>query len=131
MAISTPAADIGRPCPAFQLPAVDGRSYAHDAFDKSRCLLVVFTCNHCPYAQAVEDRVIALARAYDASKLQLVAICSNDAAAYRQMLVDLATNVAGAAKEGGFLGFGGKQVTEEEQAAIQAVASAAGQPVTA
>jgi hypothetical protein len=55
----------------------------------------------------------------------------NDAAAYRQMIVDLATNVAGATKEGGFLGFGGQQVTEEEQAAIQAVASAAGQPVTA
>jgi peroxiredoxin len=82
MAVSTPAPDLGKPCPAFRLPGVDGRTYALSDFAASRCLLVVFTCNHCPYAQAVEDRIIALQREYDPTALRVVAICANDAATY-------------------------------------------------
>jgi hypothetical protein len=44
--------------------------------------LVVFFCNHCPYAKAVEDRLIALHRAFSAEGLRTVFICANDAAAY-------------------------------------------------
>jgi len=82
MAVSTPAPEIGKPCPDFLLPGVDGRTYALRDFTGSKCLLVVFTCNHCPYARAVEDRVIALQREYATGALQLVAICANDAADY-------------------------------------------------
>jgi peroxiredoxin len=82
MAVTTPPGDLGSPCPDFLLPAVDGRTYQKRDFANPHCLLVVFTCNHCPYAQAVEDRVIALQNAYPQAQLQVVAICSNDAAAY-------------------------------------------------
>src|SRR5689334_18195709 len=82
MAVTTPAADLGSPCPEFLLPAVDGRTYQKRDFANPHCLLVVFTCNHCPYAQAVEDRVIALQNAYPQSQMQIVAVCSNDPAAY-------------------------------------------------
>jgi thiol-disulfide isomerase/thioredoxin len=61
---------------------VDGRTYQKHDFANAQTLLVVFTCNHCPYAQAVEDRIIALQRAYSPSAMQIVAVCSNDASAY-------------------------------------------------
>lgn len=81
MAVSTPAAELGTPCPDFLLPGVDGRTYQRGDFGNAHCLLVVFTCNHCPYAQAMEDRIIALQNAYPQAQLQVVAICSNDPAA--------------------------------------------------
>jgi hypothetical protein len=46
-----------------------------------------------------------------------------EAAAYKQMVLDVASNVAKAAKEGGFLGIGGKLVSKEEEAALGAIAS--------
>jgi hypothetical protein len=42
----------------------------------------VFFCAHCPYARAVEDRILALHRRYAARGLATVFICSNDAFAY-------------------------------------------------
>lgn len=82
MAVTTPAPELGKLMPSILLPGVDGRTYQGSDFANARTLLVVFTCNHCPYAQAVEDRVIALQREYSQSDLQIVAICANDAAAY-------------------------------------------------
>lgn len=82
MAVSSPPTDLGTPCPDFLLPGLDGRTYQRSDFANPACLLVVFTCNHCPYARALEGRIIALQNAYSQSQLQLVAICSNDAAAY-------------------------------------------------
>lgn len=82
MAVTTPAPELGKPMPPFMLPGVDGLTYQSRDFDNAELLLVVFTCNHCPYAQAVEDRVIALQNEYPQAALQVVAICANDAAAY-------------------------------------------------
>ena len=82
MAVETPAPSIGSPCPAFALPAVDGRHYARDDFAASQALVVMFICNHCPYVQAVEDRLIRLAREYGPRGVQFVGVCSNDAATY-------------------------------------------------
>jgi len=82
LAVTTPAPDIGAPCPRFTLKGVDGQTYRDRDFQMSKCLLVVFTANHCPYARAVEDRIIALQNAYPKGKLQVVAICSNDAVNY-------------------------------------------------
>jgi hypothetical protein len=50
----------------------------------------------------------------------------NDVDAYKSMIVSVATNVANAAKEGGFLGMGGKQVSKEEEAAVAEIAGAVG-----
>jgi peroxiredoxin len=82
MPISTPAPALGTSLPPFLLPGVDGRTYQQSDFAHARALLVVFTCNHCPYAQAVEDRIIALQREYPQASLQVVAVCSNDATSY-------------------------------------------------
>jgi peroxiredoxin len=82
MAVETPPPELGAPCPSFQLPAVDGKSYALGDFAGAPVLCVMFICNHCPYVKAVEDRIIALARAFEGRGVQMVAICSNDAESY-------------------------------------------------
>jgi peroxiredoxin len=82
MAIETPPAELGAPCPDFRLPGVDGRTYARDDFAGSKVLVVMFICNHCPYVKAVEDRLIGLAREYGPRGVQLVGVCSNDAVTY-------------------------------------------------
>ncbi|HEU5299362.1 MAG TPA: thioredoxin family protein [bacterium] len=64
----------------FTLPGTDGRTVRSDAFGGARVLGVVFTCNHCPYAQAWEDRLIRIQRDYAASGVQLVLISANDPA---------------------------------------------------
>ncbi|HZU53118.1 MAG TPA: thioredoxin family protein [Holophagaceae bacterium] len=71
---------LGAPCPDFRLPGVDGRAWGRDDFT-TELLLVVVMCNHCPYVQAVDDRINLLARAC-AGRCAVVAINANDAAAY-------------------------------------------------
>jgi peroxiredoxin len=82
MAVETPPTHLGAPCPDFQLPAVDGKSYGRADFDRAPVLVVMFICNHCPYARAVEDRLIRMARDFGARGAAFVGVCSNDAATY-------------------------------------------------
>ena len=49
--------------PYFNLPNTDGTNTSIDDFS-SEILVVIFTCNHCPYAKAVENRLIDLANNY-------------------------------------------------------------------
>jgi peroxiredoxin len=72
----------GTPATAFSLPGVDGKTYTLESFRDAELLVVIFTCNHCPYAQALEPRFIALAREYAVKGVQFVAINPNDASAY-------------------------------------------------
>src|SRR5207302_1354154 len=51
---------IGDAAPDFKLPGVDGKDYTLQTFAEARLLLVVFTCNHCPTAQAYETRIAQL-----------------------------------------------------------------------
>ena len=73
---------LGTPCPDFRLPSVDGKTVARDDFRDASVLVVMFICNHCPYVQAVEDRIVALNREYGPRGVQLVGICSNDPTDY-------------------------------------------------
>lgn len=73
---------IGDPAPGFSLPGVDGRTWDLDGFSDKAVLVVVFSCNHCPYVQAYEDRLVAIQRDYAARGVQLVAINSNDDRTY-------------------------------------------------
>jgi peroxiredoxin len=67
----------------FTLPATDGKTYKlHEAFKNSRAVAVVFTCNHCPYAIAWEDRINAIARDYAAQGVRLFAINANNASTH-------------------------------------------------
>jgi peroxiredoxin len=69
---------IGSPAPDFHLRGVDGKTYSLASFKDARILVLVFTCNHCPTAQAYEDRIIALARDYGPQGVALAAIMPND-----------------------------------------------------
>jgi len=71
---------LGSPCPPFALPGVDGRVHAREDFE-APALLVVVMCNHCPYVQAVDGRINALAKAF-AGRCDVVGINPNDADAY-------------------------------------------------
>ncbi len=67
----------------FTLPATDGTTYhASEVAQRSKALVVVFTCNHCPYARAWEDRINQLARDYAVQGVHLLVINANDAARY-------------------------------------------------
>jgi len=74
---------IGQQAPDFNLPGVDGRSYRLADFANADVLVVIFTCNHCPTAQAYEDRIIKLATDYKNKGVALVAISANDPRAVR------------------------------------------------
>lgn len=73
---------LGTPAPRFALPGVDGRTWSIDDFEDARVLVVVFTCNHCPYAVAAEDRLIALANDTAERGVRVVAINPNDGDRY-------------------------------------------------
>src|SRR5438874_1809740 len=75
--------EIGDRAPDFNLPGVDGKQYSLADFSKAKLLLVVFTCNHCPTAQAYEDRIIQLDADYKNKGVALVAISPNDPKAVR------------------------------------------------
>ena len=66
--------EIGAAAPDFKLTGVDGREYSLKDFSAARLLLVVFTCNHCPTAQAYESRIMALDADYKEKGVALVAI---------------------------------------------------------
>jgi peroxiredoxin len=74
--------ELGTQAPPFALPGTDGKTYSLASFASAPALVVVFTCNHCPYAKAVEDRLIALQREYAPRGVRLVAINPNDEVAY-------------------------------------------------
>jgi peroxiredoxin len=74
---------IGDSAPDFKLPCVDGKDYTLADFAKSKLLAIIFTCNHCPTAQAYDDRIIQLHADYKDKGVALVAISPNDPLAVR------------------------------------------------
>ena len=70
--------EIGSAAPDFSLPGVDGKTHSLADFRDADILVIVFTCNHCPTAQAYEDRIKQLAADYKDRKVALVAISPND-----------------------------------------------------
>src|ERR1700685_4131557 len=70
--------ESGNSAPDFNLMGVDGKTYSLASFKNARVLVIVFTCNHCPTAQAYEDRIIRLTSDYSNKKVAVVAIMPND-----------------------------------------------------
>jgi thiol-disulfide isomerase/thioredoxin len=68
---------IGDPAPDFSLPGVDGKTYTLADFASSKLLVVVFTSNHCPTAQAYEERLKKLVADYKPKGVAVVAIQPN------------------------------------------------------
>lgn len=74
---------LGEEAPGFEsLLGADGKRYSLSSFRDKPFLVVIFSCNHCPYAQAYEERMISIQRDYQANGVQLVAVNSNDSDKY-------------------------------------------------
>jgi peroxiredoxin len=82
VSLQTPLCEHGLPAPDFALPGVDGRVWTRDDCRGEKGLLVMFICNHCPYVQAVRERIVRDARELAALGIGSVAIMSNDPADY-------------------------------------------------
>jgi peroxiredoxin len=70
--------ELGQSPPDFNLPGVDGKNYTPDSFKDAQLLVVVFSCNHCPYVIGSEERIIAFANDYAPRGVRMVAINSNE-----------------------------------------------------
>ncbi len=69
---------IGSKAPDFKLPGIDGKTYTLASFKNAKILAIIFTCNHCPTAQAYEERMIQMTRDYKSKGVSVVAIMPND-----------------------------------------------------
>lgn len=73
---------IGSVIPYFNLPAVDGKNYDLNSFKDEKALVIIFSCNHCPYVQAYEKRIIDIQKDYASKGVKVIAVNSNDALQY-------------------------------------------------
>jgi len=78
----TPVCDFGLAAPDFSLPGVDGKSHTLASLRGPKGLLVMFICNHCPYVQAIRDRIIRDCAELKTMGVNSVAIMSNDPTDY-------------------------------------------------
>lgn len=83
----------------FKLKATDGKMYSMADYKDAKGFIVVFTCNHCPFAVKYEDRIIDLAKKYKSKGYILLAINPNDPIAQPEDSFDL---MKVRAKEKGF-----------------------------
>lgn len=63
--------------PDFRLPGIDERYYTLESFSDAKVLVIIFSCNHCPTAQAYEDRIIQIVKDYKEESVQVVVISPN------------------------------------------------------
>lgn len=78
-----PTLTVGSAMPAFSLPGVDGKTYTDQSFAKADVLVLIFTCAHCPTAQAYQERIKKLVVDYQPKNVTLVAINPNHADSVR------------------------------------------------
>ncbi len=78
-----PTLAIGASAPDFILTGVDGTKYRLGSFSRAKILVIIFTCNHCPTAQAYEDLIIQLTNAYAQKGVAEVSIMPNDPTSIR------------------------------------------------
>ncbi len=74
--------EIGDEAPFFSLKGTDSKIHSLSDFNGAAGFVVLFTSNHCPYAQAYEQRISSLANHFTPEGIEMVAICSNDADSY-------------------------------------------------
>jgi len=82
MPVSPEELRIGTKAIPFNLKGVDDKYYSLDDFSDKKVLCIIFSCNHCPYVIAVEDRINAIAQDYKDKSFALVCINQNDETAY-------------------------------------------------
>lgn len=70
--------NIGSKAPDFNLTATDGKNYSLSSFEDKEALIVIFSCNHCPYVQAYEDRIKKLQDDYKEKGIIVIALNPNE-----------------------------------------------------
>jgi peroxiredoxin len=83
----------------FSLPGVDGQEHSLADYAAAQVLVVMFICNHCPYVQSIEGRLIELAKEMQTQGVAFVGINSNDPVSYPEDNLD---NMKKRAKERGY-----------------------------
>jgi thiol-disulfide isomerase/thioredoxin len=78
-----PTLAIGASAPDFDLPGTDGKRYSLASFADAKLVVLVFTANHCPTAQAYEERLERLAAEYAPRGVTVVMVSPNDPLAVR------------------------------------------------
>ena len=99
VSLETPVCDFGLPAIDFSLPGTDGKIWTLEDCRGENGLLVMFTCNHCPYVKAILDRLVRDTNELEQLGINTVAIMSNDVADYKEDSFD---NMKLVAKQQGF-----------------------------
>ena len=90
---------VGDEATDFKLKNIDGKMVSLSDYKSAKGFIVIFTCNHCPYAKKYEDRIIALDKMFKSKGYPVIAINPNDPAVQPQDgFVEMQTR----AKEKGF-----------------------------
>lgn len=97
--MATDTLKIGSVAPDFDLPGVDGKHYSLESFKDKKGFVIIFSCNHCPYVQAYEDRIKKIMSDYENKGIGLLAINPNDSDQYED---DSFGNMKKRAAERGF-----------------------------
>ena len=90
---------LGQSAPDFNLKGVDGKQYSLASFKDAKFLIVLFTCNHCPYVVGSEDRMIKFYDDYAGKGVAMIGINSNET---QNHPTDSFEHMVGHAKEKGF-----------------------------
>ncbi len=106
---------LGSALPRFEgLKGIDGKTHSSGEYTDQKAAVIVFSCNHCPYVQAYEDRMMAFVREYGAKGVRFVAINANDTQNYPED--DFRGMVERAAKRG----FNFPYLRDEDQSVAEA-----------
>lgn len=73
---------LGSPMIDFSLPDTGGKIHRSRDYTEAKVLVIIFMCNHCPYVQAVLERLIELQACYDHQEVRLIGINANNWEAY-------------------------------------------------
>jgi peroxiredoxin len=76
--MATKNLQIGSALPSFNLPGTADKFYSSEDFREKKVLVIIFSCNHCPYVQAYEDRIKKIQSDYSGQGVTVIAINSND-----------------------------------------------------
>ena len=73
---------VGQQAIPFDLPGIDGTNHSLREYSEKAAVAVIFSCNHCPYVRAWEDRMVQIQADYAPKEVQLIAINANDSSKY-------------------------------------------------
>jgi len=76
--MATKTLSIGSKAPDFNLLGIDGKKYKLESFSGDKALIIMFSCNHCPYVKAYESRIRRIQQDYRGKAVSVMAINSND-----------------------------------------------------